>query len=348
MLKRFLVLILLLLTAGFALAQDMPPLPSDAPPSAVPAKDDTMPALPDAAPATAPAIVAPVSAAVPSANDMPALPDTGVAPAASDVPALPGAASSAPADNSMPALPDAAASAAPATAPAASSDMPALPSTSAAAPAATDSGMPALPDASAPAMAPASSDMPALPSSSTSAAPAVAAPAPATTTAAKVSIAKSVHVRHPWEESKIRPDTILGGWIQAKGGNITSRLSWGSQQVLNGMDAKKYKMANEEGVYEGEQNKGPQYRKFTFVVPGSKDFVFVLLKQVGRKMWLRVGPDEEPAFANHSYAAVAKIREEDLTVLHILKAKFGARMAPHHMVPSWAAKFDRQRETADE
>ncbi len=65
-------------------------------------------------------------------------------------------------------------------------------------------------------------------------------------------------------------------------------------------------------------------------------------------MWLRVGPDEEPAFANHSYAAVAKIRDEDLTVLHILKTKFRAHMMPHHMVPSWEAKFDRHRETADE
>jgi hypothetical protein len=340
MLKRFLVFIPLLLAAGFALAQDMPPLPSDAPPSAVPAKDDTMPALPDTAPSTAPAIVAPVSATAPAAsNDMPALPDTGgPAPAASDVPALPSAASAASTDNSMPALPDAGAS----TAPAASNDMPALPDASVA-PAPADNGMPALPNSSAPAMAPASSDMPALPNSSTGAAPAtVSAPV-----ATKV-VAKPVAVKKPWTESKIRPDTILGGWIQAKGGNITSRLSWASQQVLNVMDARKYKMANEEGVYEGERNNGPQYRKFSFVVPGTKDSVFVLLKQVGRKMWLRVGPDEEPAFANHSYAAVAKIRDEDLTVLHILKTKFGYRMMPHHMVPSWAAKFDRHRETADE
>jgi len=339
MLKRFLVFILLLLAAGFASAQDMPPLPSDAPPSAVPAKDDTMPALPDAAPSTAPAIVAPVSPVAPSAsNDMPALPDTGgPAPAASDVPALPAAASTAPTDNSMPALPAAASTT---SATAVSSDMPALPS--AAAPAATDSGMPALPDSSAPAMAPASSDMPALPGETKAAS--TAAPAPIV---AKVEV-KPAPVKKPWTESKIRPETILGGWIQAKGGNITSRLSWASQQVLNVMDARKYKMANEEGVYEGEQNKGPQYRKFTFVVPGSKDTVFVLLKQVGRKMWLRVGPDEEPAFANHSYAAVAKIRDEDLTVLHILKTKFRAHMMPHHMVPSWEAKFDRHRETADE
>ena len=312
MLKRFLVFILLSLAVGFTSAQDMPPLPSDAPPSAVPAKDDTMPALPDAGSSTAPAVVAPVPA---TGSDVPALPNTG-------------GTSAAPA-NDMPALPDTGGSnAAPANPPTPGSS----------------SDMPALPDTSAPAMAPASGDMPALPSESgTNAAPAAAASAPVTTKVA----AKPVHARQPWKESKVRPDTILGGWVRAKGGNITSRLSWASQQVLNVMDAKKYK-GKEEGVYEGEQNKGPQYRKFTFVVPNSKDTVFVLLKQVGRKMWLRVGPDEEPAFANHSYAAVEKIRQEDLTVLHILKAKFGARLIPHHMVPSWAAKFDRRRETADE
>jgi hypothetical protein len=336
MLKRFLVFILLLLAAGFTSAQDMPPLPSDAPPSAVPAKDDTMPALPDAGSSTAPAVVTPVPA---TDGNVPALPDTSgasatsaPAPAAgSDMPALPdtGGSSTAPAASDMPALPDAGGSnAAPAnsSAPASSSDMPALP------------------DTSAPATTSASSDMPALPStSSTNAAPVAAAPSPVTTKVA----AKPVHVRQPWKESKVRPETILGGWVRAKGGNITSRLAWASQQVLNVMDTRKYK-GKEEGVYEGEQNKGPQYRKFTFVVPNSKDTVFVLLKQVGRKMWLRVGPDEEPAFANHSYAAVEKIRQEDLTVLHILKAKFGARLMPHHMVPSWAAKFDRHRETADE
>jgi len=339
MLKRFLVFSLLSLAAGFTSAQDMPPLPSDAPPSAVPAKDDTMPSLPDAGSSTAPAVVTPVPA---TGSDAPALPNTGgssAATAASDMPALPDANAS----STTPAV------SAPASA--ASSDMPALPDTggSSAAPAASD--MPALPDTGSSNEAPAnssapaaSSNMPALPSESgTNATPAAAVPAPVTTKVA----AKPVHVRQPWKESKVRPDTILGGWVRAKGGNITSRLSWASQQVLNVMDARKYK-GKEEGVYEGEKNKGPQYRKFTFVVPNSKDTVFVLLKQVGRKMWLRVGPDEEPAFANHSYAAVEKIRQEDLTVLRILKAKFGVRLMPHHMVPSWTAKFDRQRETADE
>ena len=340
MLKRFLVFILLLFAAGFTSAQDMPPLPSDAPPSAVPVKDDTMPALPDAGPSTAPAVVAPVPA---TGSDVPALPDTGGTSAAS-------------ATSDMPTLPDAgASSAAPAVttpAPATGSDMPVLPDTggsntvptNATAPA-SSSDMPALPDSgSAPATtAPAASDMPTLPGEAAM----NTASTPVNTGMPKVSESRPTHAREPWKESKVRPSTILGGWIHAKGGNITSRLSWASQQVLNVMDAKKYK-GKEEGVYEGEQNKGPQYRKFTFVVPGSKDTVFVLLKQVGRKVWLRVGPDEEPAFANHSYAAVEKIRREDLTVLHILKAKFGARLMPHYMVPSWAAKFDRQRETADE
>jgi hypothetical protein len=201
--------------------------------------------------------------------------------------------------------------------------------------------MPALPDSSVPAKvaapkaaaSPTDSDMNAVPVDNGTAAS---------------SASPKAHESQPWKSSKIRPSAIFGGWINAKGGNITSRLSWASQQALNALDAKKYKMANEEGVYDGEQNKGPQYRKFTFNVPKSQDTVFVLLKQVGKKIWLRVGPDEEPAPADHTYAQVEKIRQEGLTVLKILKGKFGGRVAPHHFVPSWDAKFNRQRETADE
>ncbi len=152
----------------------------------------------------------------------------------------------------------------------------------------------------------------------------------------------------PWLASKERPKTIFGGWIRAKGGNITSRLSWTSQQVLNAMDAAKYKMVHEEGVYEGEQNKGPQYRKFTFGVPKTEDTVLVLLKESKGRVWLRVGPDEEPAPADHTYAQSAKIRAEDMKVLAIIKKKLGARAMPHRYVPSWDAPFDRHKETADE
>lgn len=377
--KRFWVFILLFLAAGFTLAQDMPPLPSDAPASAVSGKDDTMPALPDTGVSTAPpAKAAPVSAA---SNDMPALPnpvaDTST-PSTSDMPALPevGGGSAAPAKpaspaptkdvsptpvpiNIMPASPDAVGvSTAPST-----TAMPVLPNAAGTSQSpSADNDMPTLPDENAAIIAPAK-PTPASPGQvGGSVAPGAAVPytitAPPgsedlnstslTSKKTKFTQPKSAVEKQPWKESKFRPDTILGGWIKAKGGNMTSKLSWASQQVLNAMDAKKYKMAKEEGVYEGEQNKGPQNRRFTFNVPGTKDSVIVLLKQSGTRIWLRVGPDEEPAPANHTYAEVAKISKEDQTVLRILKAKFGYRMAPHHMVPSYEAKFDRQRETADE
>jgi len=331
MMKRFWVFIFLFLAANFTLAQDMPPLPSDAPASAAPAKDSGMPALPDSGSST----TAPASAAPAGANDMPALPDAGgSAPAAS---------TTAPAaSNDMPALPDAGGAApAKAVAPAVSNDMPALP----------DAGGSPAASTAAPA---ASNDMPALPDAGgaapvKAAAPAEAAPAEPDMNAAPEDNEKpKIKPSQPWKASKARPQATFGGWVKAKGGNITSKLSWASQQTLNALDAKKYKMANEEGVYEGEQNKGPQYRKFTFNVPRSKDTVLVLLKQVGNKIWLRVGPDEEPAPENHTYAEVAKISQESMTVLHILKAKFAGRMAPHRMVPSWEAKFNRQKETLDE
>ncbi len=330
--KRFLVFILLFLVTGFTLAQDMPPLPSDAPASAAPSKDSGMPALPDAgaAPATA------------AGNDMPALPDAGAAPAkaaASDMPALPdsGAAPAKAAGNDMPALPDAGA----ASAKAAASDMPALPDASGAAPAKAASGdMPALPDAGSDAKAEAPKTAPSPTDSDMNAVP--------IDDGSNQAVAKPKAESQPWKASKVRPNAIFGGWIRAKGGNITSKLSWASQQALNALDAKKYKMLKEEGVYDGEQNKGPQFRKFTFEVPKSQDTVFVLMKQVGKKIWLRVGPDEEPAPADHTYAQVAKISAQSQTVLKILKAKFGSRVGPHKMVPSWDAKFDRQRESADE
>ncbi len=315
--KRFLVFILLFLVTGFTLGQDMPPLPSDAPASAAPAKDSGMPALPDAgAPAAAPA----------ASNDMPALPDAGAAPAkaaASDMPALPdaGAAPAKAAGNDMPALPDASGAAPAKAAPAASSDMPALPDAA-----------PAKAEAPTTAPSPTDSDMNAVPIDNGS----------------NQAAAKPKAESQPWKASKVRPNAIFGGWIRAKGGNITSKLSWASQQALNALDAKKYKMLHEEGVYDGEQNKGPQFRKFTFEVPKSKDTVFVLMKQVGKKIWLRVGPDEEPAPADHTYAQVAKISAQSQAVLKILKAKFGSHIGPHKMVPSWDAKFNRQRESADE
>lgn len=319
MVKRFWVFILLLLSASVVSAQDMPPLPSDAPASAAPAKDSGMPALPDASAPSASAVAAP------GANDMPALPDAN-APAAAAKSAV------APAVNDMPALPDASAPASPAkpaaAAPAASNDMPALPDAGGSAPAPA-----AAPAASAPkaAASPENSDMNSVP---------VDDGGSATAAPAKES--------KPWMASKERPKTIFGGWIHAKGGNITSRLSWASQQVLNAMDTAKYKMGNEEGVYEGEQNKGPQYRKFTFIVPKTQDTVLVLLKESKGKVWLRVGPDEEPAPADHTYAQVAKIRAEDQRVLAILKKKFGLRVGPHRYVPSWDAPFNRHKETADE
>jgi hypothetical protein len=210
--------------------------------------------------------------------------------------------------------------------------------------------LPALPGAAAPA----DNGLPALPGSAPAAAAPVAAPAEAPK--AEAAPAPQAEAQPAAEEpkpaaqeSKVRPKVIFGGWINSKGGNITAKLSWTSQEILNAMERSRYKMVKEEGVYQGEENKGPQSRTFTFGVPGSKDAtVEVYLKQVGRKVWLRVGPPEEPAPADHTLAQSERIRANDQKVMNILKAKFRGRLGPHHYVPDWSANYDHQKGTADE
>lgn len=338
MMKRYLSFIFFVALSGSTLAQDMPPLPGAAgapsdlpglpggssPAPAAPAPGGDMPGLPGLPGGSSPA----PSASAPG-GDMPGLPGLpgGSSPApsgdASGLPALPG--NSAPAaSNGLPALPGDAAPAA---------GMPALPGD--AAPAA---GMPALPGETAPTAAPAPAPAEAAPAE---AAPAEAAPAAET---------KPVEEAKPaYQQSKTRPKVIFGGWINAKGGNITSKLSWVSQEILNVMDRAHWKMIKEEGVYQGEENKGPQSRTFTFGVPGSKEAtVEVYLKQVGKKVWLRVGPPEEPAPADHTLTQSERIRANNQKVMNILKAKFKGRLGPHHYVPDWTAPYDHQKGTADE
>jgi hypothetical protein len=222
---------------------------------------------------------------------------------------------------------------------ASSAGLPGLPGDSAA-----GGGLPALPGSGAPA----DNGLPALPGTAVAApaepAPAAAAPAPQ---AEAQPVAEET--KPTWQQSKARPKVIFGGWINSKGGNITAKLSWTSQEILNVMDRSRYKMIKEEGVYQGEENKGPQSRTFTFGVPGSKDTtVEVYLKQVGKKVWLRVGPPEEPAPADHTLAQSERIRANNQKVMNILKAKFKGRLGPHRYVPDWSANYDHQKGTADE
>ncbi len=288
------------------------------------------------------------------AQDMPPLPpDSSVSSGASSsaassapaLPALPASASSAPAapaastDQSMPPLPDS--STAPASSPAAST--PPLPDQSqAATPAASTPPLPADQSQPSAASAPASTD---------NATP-VAASEPASTPKPAVKSFVST------SSNKNRPNVIFGGWVKAKGGNATSRLSWTSQQVMNALDVHKYKVLDkaETGVYEGELNKGPQWRDMVFQVPKSKLEVHVFAKEEGKRVWLRVGPPEPPATDDRleagrdgmTFAQTQKMRAENLKVLSYLKKKFGRRLSPHYVVPSWEAAYRHSQATADE
>jgi hypothetical protein len=140
---------------------------------------------------------------------------------------------------------------------------------------------------------------------------------------------------------------IFGGWVNAKGGNESARLAWVSQEVLNGLISKKYKSLKEEGRYEGQEG-GYQWRQFTFKVPHSKLTVQVYARQVGKKVWLRVGPSEPPPPAVYSLSEVTKMRTEDLKALHLLKRKFGRRLSPHYTKKVWEADYNYSKDTADE
>ena len=310
MVKRFLASLLFFVTAGLLAAQDMPPLP--------PMNND--------------ATVSPSSNT--SAPALPPLPDQQAAPANSASPALPPlpdqqAAPAAPANSASPALPPLPdQQAAPASS--ASPALPPLPGQPAA-PAAPEAASPA-----APALPPVSSE------------PAAAAPATSTEPAVSpegAPVAKSgkkAAKQAWWTKTKKRANVIFGGWVTPKGGNESSRIAWTSQEVLNALVFKGYKVVKEDGKYDGQAGAGGnQWREFTFSVPKSKLTTQVYLKQVGKKVWLRVGPSEPPAFANeeNSVAHVKKMRDANMKALRLVQKKFGRRLSPHHIIRSWEVPY---------
>lgn len=163
---------------------------------------------------------------------------------------------------------------------------------------------------------------------------------------------KKVSTANPFIHSKYRPNVIFGGWVRAKGGNETSRMAWTSQEILNALILKKYKLISpeqgkpEEGSYQGQE--GRQWREFSFMVPKSKLAVQVYIRQdPNRKVWLRVGPDEGVFPASASLAQAKKARVADLKVLHLLQKKFGRRLSPNRIVPSWEASYRYSVATED-
>jgi hypothetical protein len=211
--------------------------------------------------------------------------------------------------------------------------------------------------ASAPATA--SPALPALPASGDQTAPALAAPGTEETTAAPTTEAapeaaqpvKKAKKLQPWQVSNARPNVIFGGWVHAKGGNDSSRIAWASQEVLNALLFKKYKLISptegkgEEGNYDGQP--GRQWREFSFRAPKTKTLVKVYLGTVGKRVWLRVGPGEGVPPAAYTLAQAKKIKADDLTTLHLLQKKFGRRLSPHHVTPHWEAPYRYAEATAD-
>lgn len=215
--------------------------------------------------------------------------------------------------------------------------LPPLPSqgqsaTSSAAPASSDNGgLPPVPN----------QDATATPAATTEAGSTTetASATPAATPAAGQPVKKHAKKLKPWEISKWRPSVIFAGWIAAKGGNEYSRLAWASQEVQNALLFKGYKLVKEDGRYEGDRT-GYQWREFTFNHRKSKSSVQVYLRPMGKKVWMRVGPSEPPAPAVYNLAQVQKMRKADLAALHLLKKKFGRRLAPRRMVSDWNAPYD--------
>ncbi len=314
MVKRFLASLLFFVTAGLLAAQDMPPLP--------PMNND--------------ATVSPSSNT--SAPALPPLPDQQAAPASSASPALPplpdNSASSTPANSASPALPPLpdqqaapANSASPALPPL--PGQPAAPAASSAAPA-----LPPVPGEAAPAAPVASTEPAASPEGAPAAKP-----------------AKKAAKQAWWTKTKKRANVIFGGWVTPKGGNESSRIAWTSQEVLNALVFKGYKVVKEDGKYDGQAGAGGnQWREFTFRVPKSKLTTQVYLKQVGKKVWLRVGPSEPPAFANeeNSVTHVKKMRDANMKALHLVQKKFGRRLSPHRIIRSWEVPYSFAQDTVVE
>ena len=221
--------------------------------------------------------------------------------------------------------------------------------------------MPPLPDQSS--AAPATPPLPNQPGAEQPSAPAAPAapPAPdqgqaaatteATPPAPAAGEAKPAKkVQQPWwTKSKHRVNVILGGWVRAKGGNESSKIAWTSQEILNALIFKGYKVVKEEGKYDGQEGAGGnQFRDFTFSVPKSKLTAEVYIKQVGKRIWVRVGPSEPPAFENHSVEKVQKMRAVNLKVLALVQRKLGRRISPQRIIKSWEAPYSFARATVTE
>lgn len=325
MVKRLPAFLFIFLTAGILWAQDMPPLP--------PLPDQGQASNPNAATGAPPPAPAPTDNS--QAQVMPPLPAAQTSSAAVPVPT-----SQSPNNNQAnPALPPLPAAQAPLTAAATATvvsnngQAPAPPSPS--------GEQPPLPAAT---ISPQESFEQAAPVSTTNAESALT---PEAVTSKKLKI-----VSKPWQASKYRPNVIFGGWVHAKGGNETSRLAWTSQEILNALIFKKYKLISpaegkpEEGNYEGQE--GSQWRQFNFSAPKAKLTVQVYIRQAGKKVWLRVGPSEAVAPAATSRIQAQKLRQADLAVLHLLQKKFGHRLSPHRIVANWESPYRYSKETADE
>jgi hypothetical protein len=171
-------------------------------------------------------------------------------------------------------------------------------------------------------------------------------PAPESPVVVKKVSARSKTLK-PWQISKWRPNVIYGGWVKAKGGNESSRLAWTSQEVLNALEFKGYR-AKEEGRYDGQDQK--QWRKFTFKIPKAKaadEPVVVYLRQGGKKVWLRVGPDEAPPSAKFNLTQVKKQEKENQKALRLIQKKLGRRLTPNRVIQSWDAPYRYAAGTAD-
>lgn len=142
-------------------------------------------------------------------------------------------------------------------------------------------------------------------------------------------------------------NAILGGWVRAKGGNESSRLSWASQGALNALVFHGYTVLEEKGLYDGQAGApGKQWRLITFRVPKSKRSLEVFVTHVRGRVWMRVGPSEPPPFSINSIAQVKQVRADSVKALGHIRKELGARYKPHRK-GSWEAPYSYAMATAD-
>jgi hypothetical protein len=130
---------------------------------------------------------------------------------------------------------------------------------------------------------------------------------------------------------------IFGGWVHPKGGGAQIRIAWTSQEILNALYGKGYTILTEDGDYMADS-----WRQFTFNVPKSNLTLEVYLRQVGNKIWMRVGPSEPPAGV--PLAKVEKIKAENLRALNTLRGKFRNRLTAR-LHGNWEAPYNRPKHT---